>query len=105
MNFKISFTKQQITPWSGMVFLKQMLQNMDFRTKIKECPGLPQPGSNRGYAPYELIESFIVSIWCGANKFLHTEIIRQDHTLAKIFDWSQVPGNDAFKRFFRKFNM
>lgn len=105
MDFKISYTNKEITPWSGLVFLKKMLLKIDFRVKISECPDLPQPGSNRGYAPYELIESFITSIWCGANKFMHTEVTRQDKTLTKIFDWRQVPGNDAFKRFFRKFTM
>jgi hypothetical protein len=30
---------------------------------------LPQPGSNRGYRPEQLIEQMIVSIWCGAPEF------------------------------------
>lgn len=105
MNFKIQYTNQEITPWSGFVFLKQMMGKMGFRDKIKECSELPLPGSNRGYHPYELIESFIVSIWSGANKFSHIEITRLDKPLTKIFDWKQIPGNDAFKRFFRKFTM
>src|SRR5450631_2501270 len=105
MNFKIQYTNQEITPWSGFVFLKQMMQKMGFRNKIKECSELPLPGSNRGYQPYKLIESFIVSIWSGANKFSHIEITRLDKPLTKIFDWKQIPGNDAFKRFFRKFTM
>jgi hypothetical protein len=105
MEFKISYSNKEITPWSGMVFLKKMLTKMDFRSQILSCPDLPKPGSNRGYSSVEIIESFFVSIWCGANKFLHTEVTRQDKTLCKIFDWKQAPGNDTIKRFFRKFDM
>jgi hypothetical protein len=42
---------------------------------------------------------------CGANRFLHTEVTRHDKTLVKIFAWKTSPGNDTFKRFFKKFNL
>jgi hypothetical protein len=28
MEFDISYTSKEITPWGGMIFLKQMLQKM-----------------------------------------------------------------------------
>jgi len=31
MNFELSFTNKEITPWGGMVFLKQILDKIDFR--------------------------------------------------------------------------
>lgn len=104
MDFEIAYTDKEITPWGGMVLLKQMLERMDFRTVVNNCTDLPQPGSNRGYPPLSLIESFLVSIWSGANKFLHTEVTRHDLALCDIFGWKRMPGNDAFKRFFRKFS-
>lgn len=67
-------------------------------------PDLPVPGSNRGYHAITILESFIVSIWCGANRFLHTEVTRHDLALKDIFDWRIVLGQDTFKRFFSKFN-
>jgi hypothetical protein len=72
MEFEISYTNKEITPWGGMVFLKQMLEKMDFREVVEANPDLPQPGSNRGYQTSTIIESFITSIWCGANRFLHS---------------------------------
>jgi len=104
MNFDISFTNKEVTPWGGMIFLKQMLNKMEFRTLIENCPDLPLSGSNRGYKISTIIESFIASIWCGANRFLHTEVTRHDPALSKIFGWKQAPGQDAYKRFFSKFN-
>ena len=104
MEFDISYTNKEITPWGGMVFLKQMLQKTGFRELIEANTDLPQSGSNRGYKTSTLIEGFITSIWCGANRFLHTEVTRHDVSLGKIFDWKSTPGQDAYKRFFNKFN-
>ena len=104
MEFDISYTSKEITPWGGMVFLKQMLQKIGFRELIDSNLDLPQSGSNRGYKTATIIEGFITSIWCGANRFLHTEVTRHDLTLGKIFDWKNTPGQDAYKRFFGKFN-
>jgi hypothetical protein len=104
MKFELSFTNKEITPWGGMVFLKQMLDKMDFRGQIESCPRLPVQHSNRGSSIPVLLESFITSIWCGANRFLHTEITRSDQALSKVFGWEKVPGNDAYKRYFNKFD-
>ena len=103
MDFDISYTSKEITPWGGMVFLKQMLQKIGFRELIEQNTDLPQSGSNRGYKTSTIIESFITSIWCGANRFLHTEVTRHDTALGKIFDWKNTPGQDTYKRFFSKF--
>jgi hypothetical protein len=103
MEFDISYTSKEITPWGGMVFLKQMLQNISFREMIENNPDLPVSGSNRGYKTSTIIEGFITSIWCGANRFLHTEVTRHDAALGKIFDWPNTPGQDTYKRFFSKF--
>jgi hypothetical protein len=103
MEFDISYTSKEITPWGGMVFLKQMLQKMKFREQIEQNLDLPQAGSNRGYKTYTIVEGFITSIWCGANKFFHTEVTRHDAALGKIFEWKTTPGQDTYKRFFGKF--
>ena len=103
MKFELSFTNKEITPWDGMVFLKQMLDKIGFREQIKNCEALPIFLSNNSYKKEVLLESFITSIWCGANRFLHTEITRSDKALASIFDWQKVPAQDAYKRYFGKF--
>jgi hypothetical protein len=72
MNFELSFTNKEITPWGGMVFLKQMLDKIRFMEHIQSCQSLPTQDSNRAHKIETLIESFITSIWCGANRFLHT---------------------------------
>ncbi len=95
MEFDISFTSKEITPWGGMVFFNEMLQKIGFRELVENNPDLPQPKSNRGYKTSTILEGFITSIWCGANRFLHTEVTRHDATLGKIFDWKTTPGQDT----------
>ena len=103
MEYDISYTNKEITPWGGMVLLKQMLEKMEFRNVISQCPDLPIQKSNRGYSPVTVIESFLVSIWGGANRFMHTEVTRHDKALSDIFNWKQAPGQDTYKRYFGKF--
>ncbi len=103
MEFEIGYTDKEITPWGGMVFMRQMLEKMGFRKVVNAQGDLPVPGSNRGYAATTIVEAFMVSIWCGANRFLHTEVTRHDNALSKIFNWKRTPGQDTYKRFFSKF--
>lgn len=103
MDFDICYTDKEITPWGGMVFLRQMMEKIGFREVVERQEDLPRPGSNRGYDPATILEGFIASIWCGANRFLHTEVTRHDYALSKIFGWKRTPGQDTYKRFFSKF--
>lgn len=103
MNLKIEFTDKEITPWGGIVLLKKMLDKIGFEKMLSEID-LPQPKSNRGYSSTQLLTSFITSIWCGANKFLHTEVTRQDEVIKNIFGWKRMAGHLSFERFFGKFS-
>ena len=64
-------------------FLKQMLDKIGFKNQILSCEDLPQPQSNRGHKVSTILEAFITSIWCGANRFMHTEVTRHDVALGK----------------------
>jgi hypothetical protein len=102
MSLKIDFTDKEISPWGGIVLLKKLLD----KTKINEAMqaiDLPQQKSNRGYDPIQLINSFWVSLWCGANRFDHLEVTRQDRVVQDIFEWKAMAGHKAFQRYFKKF--
>lgn len=83
IEFDVSFTNKEFTPRDRMFFLKQMLQKTGFRELIEKNPDLPQSGSNCGYDTAVIIEAFIASIGCVANRFLHTEVARNDATIAQ----------------------
>jgi hypothetical protein len=99
---ELSFSDKEITPWGGMALMSRMLQKIGFREALGGVQ-LPTQGSNRGYAPAQLIEQFLVSVWCGANRFEHLEVTRYDEAIRKIFDYKRMAGHKAFQRYFRKF--
>ena len=83
---------------------KQMLDSMGFRQVAADW-GLPAPRSNRGDAPLQLVEQFIVSIWCGACRFAHAETVRRDSTLVRLFGWTKAAGHKAILRLFGRFDL
>lgn len=101
--FDLKFTSREISAWGGLALLKRMLDGMGFGQALQSWQ-LPQPGSNRGYRPEQLIEQMIVSIWCGAARFAHADITRLDSTLLRLFDWGHAAGHKAIVRLFQRFD-
>lgn len=84
-NLIYSFTNKEVTPSAGMVFMKQMLDKIGFRELITSCDFLPIQNSTRGHKVPILMESFLASIWCGANRFLHIEVTRSDKPILRMW--------------------
>jgi len=102
MDFELRFTDKEITAWGGMGLMKRMLDHMGFAAGLSQS-GLPQPGSNRGYPPEQLITQFMLSVWCGANRFEHGEVTRHDPVLKRIFGIKRMANFKAVMRLFRRF--
>ena len=101
MGFELRFTDKEVTAWGGMGLMKRLLDYMNFDAALKLAE-LPQPGSNRGYRPEQLVIQFMLSIWCGANRFEHTEVTRHDPVLKRLFGFKQMANFKAIMRLFRK---
>ena len=77
MGFALRFSDKEITAWAGMGIMKRMLDHLGFEAALTAAD-VPQPGSNRGYRPEQLIPQFLLSVCCGANRFEHGEVTRHD---------------------------
>lgn len=95
MDLKLSFTDKEVTPWSGVILLKKMLDRMDFDAQLDQLP-LPVQGSNRGYDAKQLIKQFMTSVWCGANRFEHCEVTRADEVIRQAWGFKRMAGRKAF---------
>ncbi len=104
MELKIEFIDKEITPWGGLILMKKMIEGIGLENYLRGI-GLPERGSNRGYDPVQIIISFMVGIWCGANRFEHLEVTRMDKTIEKMFGWNRMAGYKAYLRYFKKFGM
>ena len=89
MDFSLRFSDKEIALWGGMAVMKRMLDHMGFDAALA-ASGLPPPGSNRGYAPTQLITQFMLSVCCGANRFEHTEVTRHDPDLKRVFGFKRM---------------
>jgi hypothetical protein len=66
-----------------------MLDKMDFDACLDHLD-LPEQGSNKGYSSSQLIKQFITSVWCGANKFEHTEVTRHDEVIRQFWNYYKL---------------
>ena len=102
-DFSLACTDKEITSWSGLALLKHLGDRLGFFDHLSHI-GLPEPCSNRGYRPEQLLTQLLMSVWCGANRYEHCEVTRADKPLADIFGIKRMAGHRAISRLFGKFN-
>jgi hypothetical protein len=102
MSYELRFSDKEVSAWGGLSLLKRMLDHLGFDRALARA-GLPEPGSNRGYAPVQLITQFIISVWCGANRFEHGEVTRHDPVIKQLFGFGRMANFKAVMRLFRRF--
>ena len=101
--YKISFSQaDSVSAWGGLALSAQFMKGLCFRNQLVQW-SLPHPQSNRGYDPCLLAEQFVTNVLCGANRFCHMNTLRTDRVVAQICDWSKMPEQKAFNRFFQRF--
>lgn len=103
MALQIQFSDKQVSPWSGLILMKEILDRTGVSKKLSEL-NLPQSRSNNSIDSITIVESFFASVWIGATAFSQTAIIKLDDTVKKIFGWSRIPSGTTFGRFFKKFS-
>ena len=61
-NIRYEFVEKPVSAWGGMRMMKELLDRTGIKEFMEKLP-LPKPGSNRGYSPVQIVESFWVSVW------------------------------------------
>ena len=102
---KHDFTHRKISPWGGIKLFQRTVTRSGIRDFISRLGGLPQPGSNRGYATIDLIEGFLTSVVLGASRLDHCGMLRTDQVVKEIYGWRKgMASASTFQRFFHKFD-
>lgn len=83
--------------------MKRFIDQTGIRDYMSELP-LSQPGSNHGYSPEHILESFWLGIWTGASRYIHCDWLRYDTTLYSIFGWDKMPSQSIYSRYLGKFS-
>jgi hypothetical protein len=96
------FINRKISPWGGVKYFYGTYVQCGMRDILRSV-GLPEPGSNRGYDPVDLVEGFICSVILGSKRLAHTGMIRTDEVIREIFGWKRgMADQSTFSRFFKK---
>ena len=103
VNLPIEYSDKAVTPFGGMSLLKRFLDQTQIREYLSTS-SLPEPGSNRGDAPEDIVTSFWLGIWTGASRYIHCDWVRYDKVLQDIFGLEQMPSQSTYSRFFNRFN-
>jgi len=103
MGMSLEFCDEQITPWGGLGLIRQMLEHLGLSQMLKQA-GFPAQRSGRGYAPDQLVMQFLLSIWCGGNRFSHAEVTRFDPVLGQLFGLQKMANFKAVMRLLNKFD-
>ena len=103
VNLPIVYSDKKVTPFGGMSLMKRFVDSIGIREALSTLD-LPEKGSNRSYDPVHVIESFWLSIWTGASRYIHADWLRYDKTLQDIFGWEKMPSQSTYSRFFGKFS-
>jgi hypothetical protein len=103
VNLPISYSDKKVTLFGVMCLIKRFLDQTGIRDDLSSID-LPQPGSNRGYDHVQIVESFWLGLWTGANRYIHCDWLRHDKVLQDIFGWQEMPSQSTYSRFFGKFS-
>ena len=99
------FTERKISPWGGIKYFHKTYVTSGIR-QFLSTQDLPEPGSNRGYSPLDLIEGFMASVILGARRMEHSGMLRMDQVIGEIFGWKKgMASASTFSRFFNKFDL
>ncbi len=100
---KIEYSNKKVTPFGGMKLLKDFID----KTKIVEDlykVDIPQPKSNAGINPVDIIQGFWLAIFTGASRYIHADWLRYDSVLQEIFQIKRLASQSTYSRFFHKFS-
>ncbi|MCZ2299295.1 MAG: hypothetical protein LC134_07455 [Chitinophagales bacterium] len=84
VNLPIEYSDKQVTPFGGMSLLKRFLDKVEVKDYLQSL-SLPEPGSNRGFDPSSIVQSFWLGIWTGISRYIHCDWLRYDKVLQDIF--------------------
>lgn len=99
------FTGRKISPWGGIKFFHKTYVTSGTKSFLSTLD-LPQPLSNRGYDPVEMVDGFMTSVILGARRLEHSGMIRMDKVIEEIFGWKKgMACASTFSRFLDKFDV
>ncbi len=95
-------SQEEVSVCGGVVLFKQLMERFKIRELLRTLP-FPASKHKNSYDSQTVIETFLVNVWLGGDRFVHCEAIRRDRVLRQTFGWRRVPSASTISRFFNRF--
>jgi len=100
LNFSIESTEERLTPRSGEIVFGEYLKAIGLH---KLCDiHLPQPQSNRGYAPFSFIQPLLLMLHSGGRCLDDIRTIQRDSAMREILNMRNIPTADATGKWLKR---
>lgn len=100
LNFSIESTNERLTPRSGEIVFGEYLKAIGVD---KLCNAyLPQPKSNRGYAPFNFIQPLLLMLHSGGRSLDELRMIQTDKAMQEVLHIKNVPTADSTGKWIKR---
>ena len=100
LNFTIESTDERLTPRSGEIVFGENLKAIGLD---RLCDlHLPQPQSNRGYAPFNFIQPLLLMLHSGGKSLDDIRVIKEDHAMREVLKVKVIPTADAIGKWLKR---
>lgn len=100
LNFTVSSTDERLTARSGEIFFGEYLKAIGVD---KLCDSyLPQPKSNRGYAPFNFIQPLLLMLHSGGHSLDDLRMIQTDKAMQEVLHIKKVPTADSTGKWIKR---
>jgi hypothetical protein len=100
LNFSIVSTDERLTSQSGEIVFGEYLKAIGVD---KLCDRyLPQPKSNRGYAPFDFIQPLLLMMHSGGRSLDDMRMVQSDNALREILHIDKVPRADSTGKWLKR---
>lgn len=98
--YKLSTTKELITPRSGLICLAELISEIDIATILDEAGRKLK--SNNAIKHSEYIMSYIFALHLGADNLSDLSILTKDKGLMQLLGFARSPTSSAFGKWLKK---
>ena len=100
LNFSIASTDERLTSRSGEIIFGEYLKSIGVDKLCNTY--LPQPKSNRGYAPFNFIQPLLLMLHSGGRSLDDLRMIQTDKAMQEVLHIKKVPTADSTGKWIKR---
>ena len=96
-------TPKAISPFGGLASFVSFLGQIGWARQVQQHLPFAEPISNNAIPLAHSLTAFMMSVVCGARRFVHCEWLRADRAWHAMLGLGRFPSDDTIRNFFLRF--